>query len=241
MIKDSIVFVGLDLGDRWSQLQVLNQEGEVVEESRLPTRESALRRKFTTTGRWRVAMEVGTHSPWVSRLVKELGHEVIVADARKLRLIYRNPRKNDRIDAEYLARLDPQLLSPVHHRSPETQADLALEPLLDTLGEMTERIRAYDRQIEDLCQSRYPETKGLRQVGGVGALTSLAYILSLEDPARFRKSREVGPFLGMVPRQNQSGGADPQLRITPGLARQGRQDRRRLLAAPTLDCPPRTG
>jgi len=297
MIKDSIVFVGLDLGDRWSQLQVLDQEGEVVEESRLPTRESALRRKFTTTGRWRVAMEVGTHSPWVSRLVKELGHEVIVADARKLRLIYRNPRKNDRIDAEYLARLarlDPQLLSPVHHRSPETQADLALirsrdalvrvrtmlinhmrgmaksfgkrlpacsadsfhhkvreampqplqpalEPLLDTLGEMTERIRAYDRQIEDLCQSRYPETKGLRQVGGVGALTSLAYILSLEDPARFRKSREVGPFLGMVPRQNQSGGADPQLRITPGLARQGRQDRRRLLAAPTLDCPPRTG
>ena len=270
MTKDSIVFVGLDLGDRWSQLQVLDQEGEVVEESRLPTRESALRRKFTTTGRWRVAMEVGTHSPWVSRLVKELGHEVIVADARKLRLIYRNPRKNDRIDAEYLARLarlDPQLLSPVHHRSPETQADLALirsrdalvrvrtmlinhmrgmaksfgkrlpacsadsfhhkvreampqplqpalEPLLDTLGEMTERIRAYDRQIEDLCQSRYPETKGLRQVGGVGALTSLAYILSLEDPARFRKSREVGPFLGMVPRQNQSGGADPQLRIT---------------------------
>jgi transposase len=129
MIKDSIVFVGLDLGDRWSQLQVLDQEGEVVEESRLPTRESALRRKFTTTGRWRVAMEVGTHSPWVSRLVKELGHEVIVADARKLRLIYRNPRKNDRIDAVYLARLarlDPQLLSPVHHRSPETQADLAL-------------------------------------------------------------------------------------------------------------------
>jgi transposase len=103
---------------------------------------------------------------------------------------------------------------------------------------MTERIRAYDRQIEDLCQSRYPETKGLRQVGGVGVLTSLAYILSLEDPARFRKSREVGPFLGMVPRQNQSGGADPQLRITPGLARQGRQDRRRLLAAATLDCPP---
>jgi len=68
--------------------------------------------------------------------------------------------------------------------------------------------------IEDLCRSRYPQTKELRQVGGVGALTSLAYILSLEDPARFRKSRELGPFLGMVPRQNQSGAADPQLRIT---------------------------
>ena len=241
-----------------------------MEESRLPTSESALRRKFSTMGHSRVAMEVGTHSPWVSRLLTELGHEVIVADARKLRLIYRNPRKNDRIDAEYLARLarlDPQLLSPVRHRSPEAQADLALirsrdalvrartmlinhmrgmaksfgerlpacsadsfhhkvceampqalqpafKPLLDTIGEMTDRIRAYHRQIEDLCRSRYPQTKELRQVDGVGALTSLAYILSLEDPARFRKSRELGPFLGMVPRQYQSGGADPQLRIT---------------------------
>jgi len=202
MIKDSMLFVGLDLGDRWSQLQVLDQEGEVVEESRLPTSESALRRKFSTMAHCRVAMEVGTHSPWVSRLLTELGHEVIVADARKLRLIYRNPRKNDRIDAEYLARLarlDPQLLSPVRHRSPEAQANLALirsrdalvrartmlinhargltksfgerlpacsadsfhhkvreampqplqpalEPLLDTIGEMTDRIRAYDRQ-----------------------------------------------------------------------------------------------
>src|SRR3990172_4214000 len=292
MIKDSILFVGVDLGDGWSELQVLDQEGEVVEESRLPTSESALRRKFGAMGRWRVAMEAGTHSPWVSRLLTELGHEVIMADARKLRLIYRNPRKNDRIDAEYLARLarlDPQLLSPVRHRSPEAQADLALirsrdalvrartmlinhmrgmpksfgerlpacsaesfhhkvreampqalqpafEPFLDTIGEMTDRIRAYDRQIEDLCRSRDPQTKELRQVGGVGALTSLAYILSLEDPARFRKRREVGPFLGMVHRQNQSGGADPQPRITPGLARQGRQDRRRLLGAPTLDC-----
>jgi hypothetical protein len=106
---------------------------------------------------------------------------------------------------------------------------------------MTERIRAYDRQIEDLCQSRYPETKGLRQVGGVGALTSLAYILSLEDPARFRKSREVGPFLGMVPRRGcRSAAADhpwPRPPACPG-SPGGRQDRRRLLAAPTLDCPP---
>ncbi|MCX6070799.1 MAG: transposase, partial [Chloroflexi bacterium] len=107
-----------------------------VEESRLPTSESALRRKFSGIGHCRVAMEVGTHSPWVSRLLTELGHEVIVADARKLRLIYRNPRKNDRIDAEYLARLarlDPQLLSPVRHRSPETQAHLALIRSRDTL------------------------------------------------------------------------------------------------------------
>src|SRR4030065_2877213 len=96
MIKDSILFVGLDLGERWSQFEVLDQEGEVVEESRLPTSESALRRKFGAMGRWRVAMEAGTHSPWVSRLLTELGHEVIMAGARKLRLLYRHPRKKGR-------------------------------------------------------------------------------------------------------------------------------------------------
>ncbi|MGH7427768.1 MAG: IS110 family transposase [Candidatus Methylomirabilaceae bacterium] len=265
-----MLYVGLDLGDRWSQVHVLDGEGDLVEETRLPTSASNLGRRFSGIAACRVAMEVGVHSPWVSRLLQGLGHETIVADARKLRLIYRNPRKNDSIDAEYLARLarlDPKLLSPVRHRSPEAQADLALlrsrdtlvrartmminharglaksagqplpscsadafphkvrlslpealkpalEPLLETIGVITQAIRAYDRQIEALCRSRYPETERLRQVAGVGPLTSLAYLLSLEDPQRFRKSREVGPFLGLVPRQNQSGGSDPQLRIT---------------------------
>jgi len=105
-------------------------------------------------------------------------------------------------------------------------------PLLDSIASLTQQIRAYDRQIQSLCQAQYPESQLLRQVPGVGYLTALAYLLTLEDPSRFRKSREVGPALGLIPKQDQSGDRDPQLRITPGLARQGRQDRQRLPAPP---------
>src|ERR1700686_2979529 len=96
--------VGLDLGDRYSQVVVLDERGEVVEELRLATGEEALRRGFSCP-RMRIALETGTHSPWVSRVLTECGHEVIVANSRKLRLIYENPSKDDRVDAMYLARL----------------------------------------------------------------------------------------------------------------------------------------
>ncbi|MFV2045160.1 MAG: transposase [Anaerolineales bacterium] len=90
----------------------------------------------------------------------------------------------------------------------------ALLPLLETIAALTQQIRAYDHRIVTLCQEQYPETRLLQPVASVGALTALAYILTLEDPRRFRKSREVGPALGLVPRTDQSGGHDPQLRIT---------------------------
>jgi len=79
---------------------------------------------------------------------------------------------------------------------------------------MSEHIQKYDQEIERLCQQMYPETANMRQIKGVGALTALAYVLTLEDARRFRKSREVGPYLGLVPRRNQSGDADPEGRIT---------------------------
>jgi hypothetical protein len=79
--------VGMDLGDRFSHYCGLNKDGEVVEEGRIPTREAALRRQFEGEPRQRIAMECGTHSPWVSRLLKQLGHQVMVANARKLRAI----------------------------------------------------------------------------------------------------------------------------------------------------------
>jgi transposase len=129
MIKDSTIFVGLDLGDKTSEICILDEAGEVVEESRISTTPTGLKRKFSCLPRCGVAMEVGTHSRWVSQLLKEMGHEVLVANARKLRLIYENARKGDRADAEYLARLarlDPNLLSPIQHRGPDGQADLAL-------------------------------------------------------------------------------------------------------------------
>ena len=90
----------------------------------------------------------------------------------------------------------------------------ALLPILDTITSLTQQIRFCDQRIVTLCQERYPEVELLQPVAGVGALTSLAYVLTLEDPRRFRKSREVGPALGLVPRTDQSGGHDPQLRIT---------------------------
>ena len=212
-------------------------------------------------------MEVGSHSSWASHLLTELDHDVLVANARKLRAIYHNPRKGDRADAETLARLDPELLSPIHHRSPQAQADLAvlrsrdavvrsrtllinhardtvksfgsrlpscsadsfahkvapdipeplrpaLVPILESIASLTQQIKSYDQKAEELCSERYPETKLLRRISGVGPLTSLAFILTLEKPDRFRRSREVGPAIGLVPRRDQSGDQDPQLRIT---------------------------
>jgi len=263
-------FVGLDLGDKFSYITIVDQDGELIEESRLPTTKASFQRKFSTLQPCRIAMEVGAHSRWASHLLTELGHDVLVANARKLRAIYHNPRKGDRADAETLARLgrlDPKLLSPIHHRSPQAQADLAvlrsrdaivrcrtllinhardivkasgsrlpscsadsfahkaapyipdplrpaLDPILDTIASLTQQIKSYDQKSEELCSQHYPETKLLRRISGVGPLTSLAFILTLENPDRFHRSREVGPAIGLVPRRDQSGDHDPQLRIT---------------------------
>ena len=114
--QEAQVTVGLDLGDRHTQVCVLDEAGEVIEEARVATRPQALRRRFSALAPLRIVLEAGTHSPWVSRLLAELGHEVIVANPRKLRLIYANDSKSDRVDAEYLARvgrLDPALLAPL--------------------------------------------------------------------------------------------------------------------------------
>src|SRR5918994_6919048 len=91
---------GLDLGDKYSYLCLLDQaDGEVIEEGRLRTTPDALRRRFASEQQLRIAIEAGTHSPWVSRVLEECGHEVLVANARKLRLIYANKRKTDKVDA----------------------------------------------------------------------------------------------------------------------------------------------
>jgi len=120
--------VGLDLGDRSTRYCILDETGEVVSEGALPTTKTGLESMFGKMAASRVALEVGTHSPWVSRHLAGLGHEVIVANAHKVKLITQNVRKNDRIDARQLARLarvDPQLLSPIRHRGEQAQLDLA--------------------------------------------------------------------------------------------------------------------
>jgi transposase len=262
---------GLDLGDRYSYLCLIDtQDGEVIEEGRLRTSPESFRRRFASERPMRIAIETGTHSPWVSRLLEECGHEVLVANSRKTRLIYSNKRKTDEADAQNLARLarlDPRLLYPIKHRDEDSQAHMAIirsrqaligsrtqlvnhvrgavksfgarlpkcparsfhkraaahipgalrpaiEPILEQIGSLTERIRQYDRKLEAISEEHYPETDLLRQVEGVGALTALTFVLTLEDPHRFEKSRSVGAYLGLVPARDQSGDKDPQKRIS---------------------------
>ena len=270
ILKQRQLTIGIDLGDRSSRYCVLDEAGEVILERGVPTTQKGMEQAFGAMARSRVAMETGAHSPWVSRQLTRLGHEVIVAHARNVRLIGESSRKDDRLDARTLARLariDPQLLSPVRHRSAEAQAHLtviraraalvgartalvnaarglaksygerlrkcgtqqvrrdlaaglsvelraALEPLLGEIESLTQRITTYDRQIEHIANQHYPEVRLLQQVKGVGTLIALTYLLTLEDPHRFRRSRDVGCYLGLRPGRRDSGRSQPQLHIS---------------------------
>ena len=262
--------VGLDLGDRSSWYCVLDESGAVVLEQRLSTTPKAIGEVFGGMPRSRIALETGMHSPWVSRLLSKLGHEVMVAHARNVRLIGESRRKDDRLDAQTLARLariDPQLLCPVKHRSARAQADLtviraraglvrartalvntarglaksygerlcgcnvrnmnpekaqglspelrkALEPLLTAAQSLNEQIAEYNQRIEQLAQENYPQVALLKQVKGVGTLIKLTFLLTLEDAHRFRKSRDVGCYLGLQPGRRNSGQSEPQMHIS---------------------------
>jgi transposase len=275
------ITIGMDLGDKTSHYYVLDSEGELVREGAVTTTKKGMKQRFGSLQRCRIAMEVGTHSPWVSRLLGSLGHEVIVANARQVKLISASSRKNDRLDAQTLARLarmDPELLRPIRHRSEKAQGHLmqvrvrsalvetrtglintarglakamgerlpacdadqmgvekmqglpaelaeALAPLLKTVESLTERIKEWDQKLEQLAGSEYPETELLRQVSGVGSLISLTFVLTLEDPNRFGKSRDVGCYLGMRPRRRESGESRPQL----GISKEGDVYLRKLL------------
>ena len=278
------VTAGLDIGDKYSYLCLLDQEsGQVIEEGRLRTTPEAFRRRFSSEQTMRIAIEAGTHSPWASRVLEGCGHEMLVANARKLRLIYSNKRKTDEVDAENLARLarlDPKLLYPLKHRGQECQAHIAivrsrealvgtrtqlvnhvrgtvksfggrlpkcparsfhkrasehipeallpaLGPILEQIGSLTERIRQYERQLEAISKEHYPETDLLRRVEGIGPLTALTFVLTVEDPHRFEKSRSVGAYLGLVPATDRSGDSDPQKRIS----KEGDQMLRKLLVS----------
>ena len=121
--------IGIDVGDTWSQICVVDTAGGLVEETRVRTTAAAVRDRFGPVPRSRVVLEVGTHSPWLHRLLAELGHEVIVANPGWVRLIAASATKHDRADAEHLARLgriDPALLAPVRHRGLQAQRDLAV-------------------------------------------------------------------------------------------------------------------
>ncbi len=269
-ISQQKLTIGLDLGDRNSWYCVVDEAGQIQLEQRVRTTAKALQAGFGTMPRSRIALEIGTHSPWISRLLSELGHEVIVANARKVRLIGESRKKDDRLDAQTLARLariDPELLYPVKHRSAQAQADLtviraraglvrartglvnsarglaksygerlrgcnvrnmnpekaeslspelqrALEPLLSAIAELSQRICEYNQRIEALAQHSYPQVELLKQIKGVGTLIALTFLLTLEDPHRFGKSRDVGGYLGLQPGRRNSGRSEPQMHIS---------------------------
>jgi transposase len=263
--------VGLDVGDRKTHYCVLGLDGELVIEGAVATRKASLRVQFEGKVKMRIALEAGTHSPWISRLLAEMGHEVIVANPRNLRMISESDSKNDPADARLLARLahvGPELLSPIQQRSEKTQVDLALVrardvavqsrtkiinavrgivkstglrlpksstltfarkakeacpealrpallPLLRVIEELTREIELYEKLVAKKAETEYPETNAIRTIHGVGPLTALAFVLVLNnDRNRFRRSRDVGCYIGLRPKQRDSGQRAPQLGIT---------------------------
>ena len=265
-------FIGVDLGDTKHAVCVTDKDGVVLEEfSLINDRDEllALAERFPEAT---VALEVGTHSPWISRLLLAGGMNVIVANARKLRAIYQNERKCDALDARMLAKLvrvDPDLLSPIQHGSEQAQKDLmiiklrdtlvrqrvniilsirgllksiglrapacsstsfckrigdylknhpeaqeALRPCLPALEEVTSQIKTYEKRIARAASDHHPQAEKFQQIPAVGPITSLAFILTIEDPKRFEDPRDAGAWLGLVPRRDQSGDTDKQLPIS---------------------------
>lgn len=261
--------LGIDLGDKFSSVCVIDRKSGEVTKMQLSTTKSALSRALKSYQPARSVIEVGTHSPWVSRLLKELGHEVVVANPRRLGLIFGDSNKSDQADCEKLATLGDasvDLLSPVEHRSEKLQTDLAtlrardclvaartklincvrgmvkscgsrlpkcssrsfaagaaeklppalaphLGPMLESIQLLTRQIAIYDKQVLEL-NDKYLATKRIRQIRGVGPVTALAFVLTIGDPTRFKRSRDVGAYIGLVRRRSQSGGRDPELGIT---------------------------
>lgn len=266
------ITIGVDLGDKLHRYHVLNQAGDTNKCGILPNIPGEIGKFAAQYPGARVAMEVGTHSPWISEQLREEGFEVYVANARKLRAIYENERKCDEYDAEMIARiarLDTSLLKPVTHISQDAMTDRlvlrareqlvesrkslvqsvrgsvkplgyridscssacfgkkarealgdntaamrGIEPMLAAIEEMSASIKELDAEIERLGREAYEITKIFRQVAGVGPVSSLGFALAIEDPWRIGKTRDVGAYLGIVPRRDQSGDSDKSLGIS---------------------------
>ena len=268
-MKDNIT-IGMDLGDHNHIAVVFDNRGNELEVGKIINTKVGITNYFNRFKSATVAIEAGSHSPWISRLLEQMGCNVYVGNPRKLRFIWDSTDKSDERDARMLGmvcRLEPRLLWPVRHRDQKAHADLVvvksremlvksrtqlinhargvvkthgerlpgcsaasfakrckdhvpddlrpgLGPIFKMICQLSEQICELDRSINRLCRQRYTETECLQQVPGVGPVTALAYVLSLEDPKRFGKSRQVGAFLGLTPRRDQSGKTDKQLRIS---------------------------
>jgi transposase len=279
---------GIDLHLKSSEVNLLDEAGAVSERAGIPTTETSFRRWFGGREGMRICIEASGLSPWVARLLSELGHEVIVANAQRVRLIAESSLKNDRVDAETLARLvrmDPALLCPIRHRSEEVQRLRGMlrvrrslvnsrtaclntargllrsfryrvpgqrperlaralatgkvpealcglvAPLVATALELDEKVQLLDDEVIEAGQA-FAAVARFQQVPGVGPLVALAFLLCIEDPARFRSSRDIPSFLGLRPRMRESAERSHFGSIT----RQGDAEMRRLLVQAAHGC-----
>jgi transposase len=266
--------VGIDLGNLKHAVCVTERAtGEIVYERNVTNHRESMRRLSKKFPDSLMVMEVGSHSPWISRFFDGLGHEVLIANPRKVRAIFQNDRKCDLYDARMLAkiaRFDPSMLYPIEHQSEEAQRDLLqikirdslvrrrvdiistvrctlkslgiqlksprtecfakqarkdlggadgatlalIEPALATLDTVSEQIKVLDKDIEALAAARYPQVELLTEITGVGVLTALCFVLVVGDHERFAKPRDIGSYLGLVPKRDQSGEVDKELRIS---------------------------
>jgi len=272
--------VGIDLGDKYGKFAVLEQGDDFVEQGQVAMTEAGLRRQF---GHWQpalMAIEAGTQTRWVEKLLQEMGHEVIVANPRELRALTQSAKKNDAEDARKLARYaraDVKLLKPVQLRSEAAQLELlklqtrdllvrtraqlagtvrglvkgfgvrvpkcttqgfavragqslpeplrtTLQPVLDVVELLTALVKEADGQVKAMVADNAVASR-LDGVAGVGVVTAMAFVLTIEDASRYPRSRDVGAGFGLTPRSDESGESKPQL----GITKQGNGLMRRLL------------
>ncbi len=252
----------------------MDATGRIIREGSLPNTRPALAQLLTEFPQTTIALEAGTHSPWISRFLTGLGAPKCArrqpAQAPRRAFSRLPERKCDRRDAQMLARLarvDPALLHPIQHGSAQAQHDLlgfklrdalvrtrvnlinavrftlkslgypvrnpssesfhktmladvpadclpVVQPLLTVLAQVTEQIKGMERELVQRSRKDYPVTQRLQQIAGVGPLTALCFVLKIGDPQRFSRGRDVGAYLGLCPRRDQSGGTDKQLRIS---------------------------
>ena len=262
--------IGLDLGARVTQVAIYNTSGNRVEERKISTAKDSLEQLLYRFPGARVVMEASTPTRWINNLARERGHEVIIANPRKIPIITSSIRKSDRNDARLLGeigQIKPELLSPIELREDiyqlvrtqlfarqqlvKTRGSLCtfvrsqvksvgqslppvdtrvfaskmrsllpkelgsvLEPILRTIQQLSDEIDSLDAVVKTSSATDFPKTAVLQQVHGVGPLISLAFVATVGAPDRFKNSRSLGPYLGLVPRLDQSGQSNPALAIT---------------------------
>lgn len=263
--------IGIDIGDKINSICALDDKGEELYRKNIPNNKEEMNDFFDSIEKASIVIEAGTHSPWIEKLLVDIGHDVFTCNPRQLAAVTQNLKKSDGEDPYVLANLlftGKNLLKQVFHSQQGSMRDFLLiksrrslvkcrtilinncrsvvktfgerispnlspdafhkhagnslkketsrniKGLINVVGEMTEKILKYEKEIDAIIIKKYPVAQLLQTINGVGPLTSLAFVLTIDDPHRFKKSRDVGAYLGLVPRRDQSGDIEKQLPIT---------------------------